>query len=269
MKKIFLLSLCFIGAKSYSQQATPARGLAINPVTVSFNLLPGQTETGKIYIANQMGSKKQFSVYLNDWRRDTVGAHNYTEPGKDARSCAGWVTPDKTFFELEAGQSTEISIRMNIPDSPSTAAQMKWCMLFIETVEEQKAEQGNGVTTNINNRFRFGVHVYQTPPVINRKEVRLLSLDALAGNPLKYRIVCQNSGEVQASCMSYIELSNLADGKRYKLPAQEFPLFPEQKRYVDFQVPDTLPKGKYSLTGVIDAGVDVPLEAAQLIIEIN
>lgn len=97
----------------------------------------------------------------------------------------------------------------------------------------------------------------------------MLRFDALAGVPNKYRIVCENSGEVQVSCSSYVELAALTDGRRIKLPVVEFPLFPSQKRYVDFQVPDSLPKGKYTLTGVVDAGVDVPLEAAQLIIEIK
>jgi hypothetical protein len=46
-------------------------------------------------------------------------------------------------------------------------------------------------------------------------------------------------------------------------------MFPEQVRYIDFSLPQQLAKGKYTLTGIIDAGNDVPLEAGQLTIEIN
>lgn len=169
MKNICAAALALITMAGYAQETANSRGLAINPVTISFNLLPGQTEAARLSITNQLPVKKQFTVYLGDWYRDSTGAHNYSEPGKMARSCAAWVTPDKTFFELEPGATEEIIIKMTVPDTAASAKEMKWCMVFLETVEEQTADRGNGVKTTINNHFRFGVHIYQTPPAATKK----------------------------------------------------------------------------------------------------
>lgn len=42
-----------------------------------------------------------------------------------------------------------------------------------------------------------------------------------------------------------------------------------QIRYIDYELPSTLTPGKYRLTAVLDAGTDIPLEAAQIEVEIN
>ena len=114
----------------------------------------------------------------------------------------------------------------------------------------------------------MGVHIYQTPPVVSRKEVKLLSFAPLNNMTGTYRLVCENTGDVQVNCISYFELANLAGGNRIRIPAREIPMFPGQKRHIDLEVPAFVPNGKYTLTGVVDAGADVPLEAAQLLIVI-
>ena len=146
---------------------------------------------------------------------------------------------------------------------------MRWCMLFIETTKEKKVESATGFKTTIANRYRVGVHLYQTPPEITEKEVKLIQITSLAADANIYRLICRNTGKMQLQCSGYIELFSLSDGSKLRLPSQEFPIFPEQIRYVDFSLPEQLAKGKYTLTGIIDAGIDVPLEAGQLTIEIK
>ena len=144
-------------------------------------------------------------------------------------------------------------------------------MLFIETLDEKKAPQREGeITTVINTQFRIGVHVYQTPPNLFSGEIKMLSFAAKPNtNDTAYRIVCENSGSIQLTCKSYIELSNLANGEKTILNYPNFPLFPGQKRYVDFVLPSNLPKGKYAAVAIVDAGSDLPLEAAQATIEVH
>jgi hypothetical protein len=56
-------------------------------------------------------------------------------------------------------------------------------------------------------------------------------------------------------------------GKEGKDP---FKILPDQVRNIDFIIPDTVPKGKYTAVAMIDANDDeVPLEAAQLEIELK
>jgi hypothetical protein len=66
-----------------------------------------------------------------------------------------------------------------------------------------------------------------------------------------------------------VEFTNLATGQKTKLPHYDFPMFPGHTRHVYFKIPADLPKGKYSILGVLDAGEDLPLEAVQKEIELK
>lgn len=248
--------------------ATNRRGLTIKPSTIDFKLNNGQTGTAHVFIVNHLNKKKQFSLYLSDWVRDSLGAHVYTAPGSTGRSCSRWVKLDRTFAEVDTGQTLDIPIKMQVPDSAAATGEMKWSMLFFETTEEQVVESATGVKTNVTNKVRIGVHLYQTPPSLTFKDVKILSFDHADTSARVCHIVCQNTGTVQLECNSYLELSNIATGDKTKIDVPMFPLFPEQRRVVEFVIPDKVPKGKYSLIGVIDAGTDVPMEAAQEMIDI-
>jgi hypothetical protein len=61
-----------------------------------------------------------------------------------------------------------------------------------------------------------------------------------------------------------LELSSSETGERVSLDPQVVPMFPKQERYVDFTLPSTLPKGKYTAIALVDANDDeVPVEAAE------
>lgn len=268
-KSILIAIIGCIVLPALGQQKKEQSGIEVRPVTLEFSVAPGTSATQKVYVTNALTTKTQFTAYLNDWRRDTIGSHVFSSPGQDPRTCASSVTIDKTFFELEPGQRQEITVTLQEPIDSQQTPQMKWCMFFIETVKEKQLGTTTGFKTTIANRYRVGVHIYQTPPGVTEKEVRLLSLLEMEDTIKRYRLICQNTGGAQLQCSSYIELFSLQDGSKIKLPSQEFPLFPEQIRYIDFVLPEKLAKGKYTLTGIIDAGEEVALEAGQLTIEVD
>jgi hypothetical protein len=114
-----------------------------------------------------------------------------------------------------------------------------------------------------------GVHIYQTPPTITQKEVKILDLKPVDSITNTYALLCQNTGQIMLECKSYLELTSLGAGKKTKIDALDFPLFPGQKRYIQFTVPKDLPKGKYSALGVIDGGEDLSLEAIESTVEVK
>lgn len=270
MKKIILIGLIsYFGLSAYAQPNTEQLGIEVKPVTLEYSVTPGSSMSRKVYVTNALSEKTQFTVYVSDWRRDTTGSHVFSEPGKDPRSCASYITIDKTFLELASGERGELNITLQEPVDSIRNEQMSWCMLFIETVKEKKIGGATSFKTTIANRYRVGVHIYQTPPGVTEKEIRLLKIEPLATDRRGYRLTCQNTGATQLQCSGYIELFSIQDGSKMRLPSQEFPLFPEQVRYLHFILPEQLAKGKYILTGIIDAGNDVALEAGQLTIDID
>jgi hypothetical protein len=269
MRHIKLLSIFVTLVFSGFTNLSLAQNIGVHPTTLEFALTSNQSETQVINLSNGSAKKVQFKLYLNDWIRDSAGGHVYYDANTQPRSCAKWITLSKDFVELEPGQSTTVNIKMQVPDNPDAIKEMKWSMLFVETVEEQNAQASKGAQATVNNLLRVGVHIYQTPPSLTKKQMKVYSLTPVPNANNTYQIYCQNIGDIMLDCKAYIELSSMADGKKIKLDAVEFPVFPDQKRYIIFQLPANLPKGKYSALAVVDAGEDLSLEAVETNIEVK
>lgn len=285
----FLMLLAFLFSYSFSHAQAPTNetftslpvkdttkknsvGISVKPVRIDFHLSKGETSYQPIYITNNFGKTMQFKARIVDWMRDSTGGHTYLTPGTTPRSCAQWLTFSKDLVEIEPGKTGEILVRLKLPDSANVADEMKWCLVFIESVAENKIyKPSDSARAHLRAIMRVGIHILQTPPtVMDKKDLQMISFVNVPGAKNHYRILCQNTGKTQLECKSYIELSSLTTGEKITIPAIEFPLFPDQKRYTDFVLPETLAKGKYTALGIVDAGEDdVPLQASEATIEIK
>lgn len=268
MKNNLLFLFTTIFCLSFYHTAIKGQNLGVYPTTIDFKLAGGQSEAQAINLSNGSPNKVQFRVYLNDWIRDSTGGHIYYEPATIDRSCAKWLTIDKNFIELQPGESTQLTLQMLVPQDPAASGQMKWAMLFIETVEENVTKNDKNAQATVKNLIRVGVHIYQTPPGLSEKSIKVLDLKPNPEIANTYDLVCQNTGEMMIECKAYLELRNAA-GEQTKLDFIEFPMFPGQKRYVTFELPKNMPDGKYSAMGVLDAGEDLSLEAIEGTVEIK
>src|SRR5690606_37441542 len=152
-----------------------AQNLGVHPTTLNFNLATSQSEAQVINVSNGSGKKVQFKLYLNDWERDSLGGHMYYEANTHPRSCANWITLDKNFLELEPGQASQVTVKMQVPDDVKDP-EMKWSMLFIETVEEQNNANNKQAQATVRNLLRIGIHIYETPPSVTDKAVKVFDL---------------------------------------------------------------------------------------------
>lgn len=259
----FLLLLTVLFATSAN-----AQNLGVYPTTLDFRLSSGQSEAQVINLSNGSGSKVQFRIYLNDWVRDSSGGHIYYEPASIPRSCARWLTIDKNFIELQPGESTQLTVQMLVPATADASTEMKWAMLFIETVEENTSRNDKNAQATVKNLIRVGVHVYQTPPNATEKGIKVLDLKPNPEIANTYDLYCKNTGDVMIECKAYLELAS-ASGEQTKLDFIEFPMFPEQVRVVTFELPKNLPVGKYNALGILDGGEDLSLEAVESTVEVK
>ncbi|RYZ51281.1 MAG: hypothetical protein EOP49_12090 [Sphingobacteriales bacterium] len=261
-----LLAIIILFSSISTSFAQP--NLGAYPTILDFRLPQGQSQTQAVHLTNNSADKIQLRAYLNDWVRDSTGGHQYYRADTLPQSCSRFVTLDKNFVELLPGQSTDLTVTLAVPDS-AAASMMRWSMLFIETVEEQNKVKDAGTQAAVRNVLRIGVHIYQTPPAITSKEIKIFDLLPVAGTNNVYKVLCQNTGQTMIDCKSYIELNSLTDGNKIKLDPIEFPMFPLQRRYVMFELPPSVPKGKYSALAVLDGGEDIALEAVEGMIEVK
>lgn len=269
MKKLALLSLFSLLIGSKFLHAQEATGILVIPGKLEFGLDKGKNEVKTITISNNLKEPLQFKLYLGDWLRDSIGGHKYMAPATNSFSCARWISLDQEFVELQPGEKKLVSVKVNVPDSVTAIDAMRWAMIFVETAKETKAQTTDGFTTKMTNNLRMGIHVYQTPPTVTNKDFRMIGFNGNDTSARMFEILCKNTGAVQIECKSYIEAVNLETGIKTKISFPDFPMFPGQTRKVPFRLPESLPKGKYNLIGAVDAGEDLPLEAAQKTIEIK
>ena len=277
MRRIVLVSLICISFMQYAKgqiiadnDMAPANTISAQPINNYFNLKPGQSKTVNIQVNNKLHRKMQFNIYPADWHRDTTGAHVYSAPGTEPRSCARWLTVTPTFIEVDSNSIGTVSVTLRIPDSAEAVKEMKWAMVFIESIEVSKAPSlTKEMTSEIIPKTRFGIHINQTPPDVTFQELKMIGFTPMDGKKDWFRIIGENTGATELLCKSYIELSAVSDGKKYSVDPIQVPLFPGQKRYFDFQLPATLPKGKYTMVGVVDPGNNLDIEAAQMSVTVE
>jgi hypothetical protein len=248
-----------------------AQKVGIQPSILEFHVTPGVTESQVIRISNTSESKVSFQAYLSDWLRDSTGGHHYYKPDTLSRSCAAWITTDKNFIEVEPGKSAELLVRLQAPLDPGLFKQMKWAMLFLQSAAEQDSadRKNKQFSTKIKELLRVGVHIYQTPPSVTQMSAKAISLKPVEGQNNAYDFYMINSGETMLQCKAHLELTNIVTGAAIRLDKIEFPVFPDGKRTVRLNIPDSVPKGKYSALAILDIGEDASLEAIERTIEVK
>ena len=247
-------------------------GLAVKPAKIDFTLGRGEAAYQVVYITNEFNRTMQFKANVLDWMRDSTGAHQYAEPGTYSRSCARWVSFNKDVIEIEPGKTGELLVRMIVPDSAEAISEMKWCLVMLESVtENKKLTPSDSSRAVVNMTMRLGIHILQTPQsFLTDKNIEMVSFTADKIDSRQFKILCRNTGKTQLQCLSFLEVTSLQTGEKIKLDSKKFPIFPDQKRYVSFTLPATLAKGKYTVTAVVDAGDDdVPLLASEAVVDLK
>ena len=248
-----------------------AQQMNVNPSTLTFNLAPGTTETKYISVRNITTKKHTFQLSLADWYRDSLGNHVYLKPGAIKQSCTSWVKLGVNVVELAPDQVVDIPVTLDVPADFKEEEGMRWSMLFIQNYisDDSTTQKAARITTTIREIFRVGLHIYQTPPSITAKSALAVSLNKDKKNADTYVFEMKNTGPTMLNCYAHLELTNIESGTEFKLDVQDFPVFPGGKRLVDFKLPPTLPKGRYSALAILDYGENSPLEAIESTIDIK
>ena len=251
--------------------AVQAQRINVNPTILNFNTNPGSISTQIITITNLSDKVQNYQLTLGDWLRDSLGGHKYFPSGTLDRSCSSWLSFDNSTVQIDPQKSRDVRVTMTVPADAKAASEMKWSMIFIQNVLEQTGDENNTakMKATIREIYRIGIHVYQTPSAIVQKEARALALvpDAVEKNTYNFSLV--NTGKTMLECKARLLLTNLSNGQEIKLEEVEFPVFPDGKRIVKLAVPDTIPKGKYSMLAILEYDPDMPLEAIESNVDIK
>jgi P pilus assembly chaperone PapD len=252
---LFILPLLMV-FESYGQK------ISTSPTRLNFKVEPGGSQRGKITVANNSEESQAFQVDFGDFDASRSGKSQFLQRGELARSCADWVSADPAFFELAPGEKQEIMLVMNVPQD-SSALMARWAVAYIRLAQERQGQDQNseGLVVNLNQSYRFGVYIFQTPPSVTYSKGEILDFTQ-NDNSLILRL--RNIGETFLKCNSYVEITNLSNGETKRLKASNFTVLPASNRDVIFELPSDYAPGRYSVLGVLDYGNRDEVAAAEL-----
>ncbi len=271
-KSLTILFLVIISSKYYTQNNTNSSlisdtisyGVAVAPSSMRFDAKAGETQTRKLYITNSTNKSYKFRINFQDVNMDRLGdISQETDPDYEY-GLTKWISASPNFLELEPGKKAIVNITVNIPDGEINK-HAAWCMGMVDQVTERTTIED--LTENINfgviPSFGFGVYFYQNPPDLKINNVEILDFNFNYTDDNKYiSMVAENRGKGIAKAKVYIELNDLGTGYYEKLDLKVFNILPGRQRDFNFTLPGSMPKGRYSIMGVLDFGSDEELKAA-------
>ncbi len=252
-----------------------SQNVAISPSRLYYKSALGEYKVQEVTITNNSTNNQSFVVSFGDFEASGAqGKSRIMKAGESPNSCSQWLSADPSFFELEAGKTQKIKVLLQVPASPD-ANKVKWASMQIKLAKEKSGsdlKDNNAIGLGVTESFQFVIHIFQSPPTVTEKSAEIESFKEITTADDTSRIVMlrvNNSGEAILDCVSYLELTNLNNGREERQKPIAYTLLPGSARELKFQLPTTLEDGKYSLLGVVDFGSRENMQAAETEIEVK
>lgn len=252
-----------------------AQSASVSPSRLYYNVAPGEYKSQTVKVTNSSQKTASFTVTFGDFEsKGNQGKTTPLKPGESEHSCAAWLSASPSFFELQPGETKEIQVLLQLPNTPD-ASKVKWATMMVKLASERTSpldKDANNIGMGIVQSFQFVIHIFQTPPNVTNKQAEIKSFKDIttpADTACILSLQVNNTGEAILDCASYVELTQLKTGVTQRLPVKAFSMLPGGEREIKFILPKTLEKGRYSVLGVVDYGSKEAIQAAELEIEIK
>ena len=124
-------------------------------------IVPGQTYTGRIVIANTSPTPQSVRVYQMDYTFTADGTTTYGDPGSVARSNATWITPQANRVTVPANAEITVPYSIKVPAADSLTGTY-WSAIMVEgaeTAPPPTAGRAGQAQVGIGSVIRYSVQV--------------------------------------------------------------------------------------------------------------
>ncbi len=258
-------NLILIGFMLLFSLALKAQDFEVAPVKMNFKVDPEESQTKILSIKNHSNFRTSFTISFADFVVDKNGVKQTIERNSSRTSCTEWITPEKTFFDINPNEQVQIKITMQPPVDDYTT---RWAMMYVQTVKEKTSfdvDEGMGAGVRISGRI--AVEVYRDPVIRLTPKLKIKDLREISDADSTHRYFAAdvvNMGKNIAECKVTFIASDLNTAEEIEFDPIYFNSFPGFLREVKFKLPNTIPSGKYSLAVLLDYGKDITIEGARL-----
>lgn len=247
-----------------------AQGAAVAPSRVYFDASVGESQSKIMRVTNTASVKQAFTVTFSDFEAiGSLGKTQQLDLGSSLHSIGQWLTASPSFFELEPGVVQEVKLILSVPNVPE-ANEVKWGSVLVKLAKEQKDaldKEGNKMGFGIMETFQFVLFAFQTPPTITEKSAYIVDfklIKDIENSKQELKVDIANTGRSIVNCASYIDITNMGNGKNQRLKAKAFTMLPDTKREMNFLIPADIEAGNYTALAVVDYGSREDIAAAEM-----
>lgn len=243
-----------------------AQDFEVAPVKMEFVVNPDESQTKILSIRNHANFKTSFTISFADFVIDKNGSKQAMNKNSTKTSCAEWITPEKTFFDINPNEQVQVKITMHPPADDFTT---RWALMYIQTVKEQtsfdidKSSIGAGISLS----GRISVEVYRKPKIPIKPNLKIKNLREIIEPNSKGRIFIAdvvNLGSNIANCKITFIASDLNTAEEIEFKPIHLASYPGFTREVKFTLPETIPPGRYSFVALLDFGKTTTIKGTRL-----
>jgi len=242
-----------------------AQDFEVSPAYMNFEIDPGDSQTRVLTIKNHSSFQTPFTISFADFVIDSRGNKEMMKRNSSKNSCSEWITPEKTFFDINPGEQIEIKITMQAPEDDFNT---RWAVMYIQTAQVQSAfSVDNGVGAGIHLGGRIAVLVYRNALTGKKTDMSIKYLKEKSETDSLGRVftaIVENSGNTIQKCKITFIASDLNSGEEIEFEPQMIESYPGFTREVKFVLPKTMPPGEYSLAVLLDPGANSVIKGTRL-----
>ena len=247
-----------------------AQDIEVAPVRINFNIAPGESQSRTVAVKNHGNRPETITLQMQDFLVQRQGGMERLPAGSTRNSIANWISLSPSFVELQPNESQNIQVNLQAPGDDDVA---KWGTLsFISTSEQVAFTADRELQTGVTISGRIDIYLFYNPATGEPGRVgisNLQEIDSTIDNERKFTVNLDNLGNKITGCKVFLLASNLNTMEEHKFRTVEVTTYPQTSRTLELILPDTLPKGRYSLAAILDYPGSGSLKGTQITINIE
>lgn len=243
-----------------------AQSFTVSPTNIFFGVEPSNSKTQEITIKNTANKKKSFTISLQDWEQNTNGDPKYMDLGTSPSSCGKWVKVTPSLVELGPNETRKVAVTISVPGGDNAT---KWSAVVIQPAQEQQptAAADKDLRVGALPSGMIAIPLYQSPA--SNKNIKATINNFRSAGQSAYAADVVNKGDKILKANVQTVISNIQTGEEFELEPTEMVVLPNATRNVKLVLPTDIPKGKYSLTAILNYARGADLEGVQREIEVK
>lgn len=259
MKRLLICAAIFLFAFTNCDAQSSGGVHVVGGMTHQHTLAPGAQVEGSIQLRNISDEPRDVRIYQTDYSFSADGKNSYDEPGKLARSNAGWIELTPRHITIPPGESDSIYYSIQVPNDKKLSGTY-WSVLMVEPtppgaldLPEQKTGE---VNIGIQTTMRYAIQVVANIGDTGKCELKFSNRRLLVGKDRRnLQVDIENSGERWLTPQIWTDVFDENGKSMGRLNGNRLRIYPGCSARFEIDL-KSLPKGKYNALLVADNSDD-------------